>query len=62
MVAKDVVGLTKYERLIYIKKNEWHEELLAGEDPTWGKMSIYRMGIDIDSTESQDDIEVRKAA
>lgn len=62
VVAKDVVGLTKYERLIYIKKNEWHEELLSGEDPTWGKMSIYRMGIDIDTAESQDDSEVRKAA
>lgn len=42
VVAKQVVGLTKYERLLSISNNEWTEQLLSGEDLTWGKMSEIR--------------------
>lgn len=42
--ARDVVGLTKYERLLYLDENEqWVEEMVSGEDHTWGKMSELRV-------------------
>jgi superfamily II DNA or RNA helicase len=41
--AKSVVGLTKYERLIHLRKGEWHEKLLSGEDDTWGRMGELRV-------------------
>lgn len=43
VVAKQVVGLTKYERLLNLERGNWNEALLNGEDPTWGKMSHLRV-------------------
>lgn len=40
--AKEVVGATKYERLLYMQKGQWHEKLFRGEDPTWGLMGDLR--------------------
>jgi len=40
--TKEVVGATKYERLIYKQSGVWHEKLFRGEDPTWGQMSKLR--------------------
>jgi DNA or RNA helicases of superfamily II len=45
--AKQVVGLTKYERLIYIHDNKWHEKMIFGNDPTWGQMSKLRVCRDL---------------
>lgn len=42
VVSRDVVGLTKYERLISIRSGKWDERLLTGEDLTWGQMSVLR--------------------
>lgn len=42
VAAKTVVGVTKYERLIFQMKDQWHENLFSGEDETWGKMSRLR--------------------
>src|SRR5690606_21658141 len=39
---KDVVGVAKYERLIYVQRGVWHEKLFRGEDPTWGLMDQLR--------------------
>jgi superfamily II DNA or RNA helicase len=42
--AKDCVGLSKYERLLYLDDNEeWVEEMVSGDDPTWGQMSQLRV-------------------
>lgn len=43
VVARDVVGLTKYERLISIRNGEWDERLISGEDLTWGRMAELRV-------------------
>lgn len=43
VIAKNVVGITKYERLISLKDNKWEEHLLKGEDLTWGQMSELRV-------------------
>lgn len=42
VATKSVVGVMKYERLIYTMGGQWHENLFSGEDPTWGTMaSVY---------------------
>lgn len=44
--AKDVVGLTKYERLLYLDENEdWVEEMVSGHDATWGKVAELRFDV-----------------
>lgn len=35
VVARDVVGLTCHERMIYVRHGQWHESLLSGEDMEW---------------------------
>ncbi|WP_137297234.1 helicase-related protein [Psychromonas sp. SP041] len=54
VVSRDVVGLTKYERLISIKNNQWDERLLSGEDKTWGQMSKLRVQPEITSENDLD--------
>lgn len=41
--AKDVVGSIKYERVIYIRDEQFVESLFSGEDLTWGRMSELRV-------------------
>lgn len=44
--AKDVVGMTKYERVIYLNEDdELVEEMVSGVDPTWGRLSELRFDI-----------------
>jgi len=43
VVSKNLVGITKYERLISLRKGEWSERLISGEDLTWFKMSELRV-------------------
>lgn len=40
--TREVVGATKYERLLYKERGQWHEKLFRGTDPTWGQMSKLR--------------------
>lgn len=42
VIAKHVVGITKYERLINLVRGQWNEAILTGEDLTWGQMSKLR--------------------
>lgn len=42
--AKNVVGMTKYERVLHLDElNQWVEELASGEDTTWGQMGALRV-------------------
>jgi len=42
--AKNVVGMTKYERVLSLcPKGDWEERMISGEDPTWGQMSGLRV-------------------
>lgn len=42
VAAKSVVGVTKYERLIFQRDDQWHENVFSGNDETWGQMSQLR--------------------
>lgn len=59
VIAKDVVGLIKYERMICIRHGQWHEKLLSGRDDTWGQMSSIRFLPDVEK--HQDARKVEKA-
>lgn len=43
VITADVVGATKYQRLISQIAGQWSEMLFAGEDPTWGQMGDLRL-------------------
>lgn len=45
VTAKDVVGKTKYERIMYMRSGQWVEKLIDGMDLTWGKMEEVRAEI-----------------
>ncbi|MCP1674548.1 superfamily II DNA or RNA helicase [Natronocella acetinitrilica] len=59
VAAKDCVGMTKYERLIYLRDGRWHETLLSGEDATWGQMAHLRERPDQPRPEACDDVPCR---
>lgn len=40
--AKEVVGSYRFHRFIYYENKDWHDVLISGEDPTWGKASELR--------------------
>jgi hypothetical protein len=45
VTAKNVVGKTKYERILSIRDGAWSERLISGEDLTWGTMEEVRAEI-----------------
>lgn len=45
VTAKEVVGKTKYERVMFMRDGQWHEKLIDGYDNTWGVMEEVRAEI-----------------
>lgn len=45
VTAKEVVGKTKYERIMFMRNGEWHEKMIDGLDNTWGRMEEIRAEI-----------------
>jgi len=43
ITAKQCVGAVKFERLIHKHRGEWFEEMMSGEDATWGQMDTLRV-------------------
>lgn len=45
VTAKEVVGKTKYERIMHIRNGQWVEKIIDGLDMTWGRMEEIRAEI-----------------